>query len=536
MKGAAMNTFQFDVFLSYSKDDEARVRRLAEKLRESGLRVWFDQWLVKNGDDIFLAIERGLEASRTLILCISPAALGSKWVTLERNTVLFRDPTNTARRFIPVLLADCDVPDTIRHYKYVDYRDEGGAALQRLILACSPDIAPKSSISISRSDTSHTFGPSPSEEFVRPLHVTEDRFLQLLLSQFSLRRRQEPGGESFELCVRFDENTPAICNAQAKAHLRSILPAEKRMRYQQRLDDFLLNSRGGNEYSFNDPAFFFRYASGGTLPIIRLEGGARRGEYYCLFYRDVHPIGWNIANGGCDTRGELLNPQDTIERELREELIIANFKREERYVFPSDTRKSIDHPAHAVARLLFSRRFPDKDLTSLKTVDVDIEWFPGPDSLRVQVGNEKPIKRRGFFLNINGEDFGIEFDKVAKIRLPEDTILFDGEIDGGMLVSSPVGLFSVDHFNSQLGGGARSFMPDIFFFSAERCDDGCRIGEILKDEFLPHITGFRTSEEITAFRQCIDVGRQFGLCPVTEQIAKRFLQNKGYTPFSSAAS
>jgi hypothetical protein len=98
--------------------------------------------------------------------------------------------------------------------------------------------------------------------------VTEDRFLQLLLSQFSLRRRQEPGGESFELCVRFDENTPAICNAQAKAHLRSILPAEKRMRYQQRLDDFLLNSRGGNEYSFNDPAFFFRYASGGTLPII----------------------------------------------------------------------------------------------------------------------------------------------------------------------------------------------------------------------------------------------------------------------------
>ena len=42
-----------------------------------------------------LAIERGLEAARTLVLCLSPAALGSDWVGQERSTVLFRDPANT---------------------------------------------------------------------------------------------------------------------------------------------------------------------------------------------------------------------------------------------------------------------------------------------------------------------------------------------------------------------------------------------------------------------------------------------------------
>ena len=57
-----------------------------------------------------------------LLLCISPAALASGWVALERSTVLFRDPTNAGRRFIPLLLADCDLPDTLRRYKYVDYR------------------------------------------------------------------------------------------------------------------------------------------------------------------------------------------------------------------------------------------------------------------------------------------------------------------------------------------------------------------------------------------------------------------------------
>lgn len=56
--------------------------------------------------DIYLAIERGLEAARVQVLCLSPAALGSEWVALERSTVLFRDPTNQGRRFISFLLAD----------------------------------------------------------------------------------------------------------------------------------------------------------------------------------------------------------------------------------------------------------------------------------------------------------------------------------------------------------------------------------------------------------------------------------------------
>jgi hypothetical protein len=109
------------------------VRRLAERLRAAGLRVWFDEWEVpvaasrqnaafsirrlcrRDEEDggalpsrrYDQAIERGLEASRTLVLCLSPATLGSEWVTLERSSVLFRDTVNAGCRCIPLLLADC---------------------------------------------------------------------------------------------------------------------------------------------------------------------------------------------------------------------------------------------------------------------------------------------------------------------------------------------------------------------------------------------------------------------------------------------
>ena len=130
------DSFTYDVFLSHNSQDKPQVRKLAERLKRAGLLVWFDDWVIKPGDDIYLAIEWGLEASRVQVLCLSPAALGSEWVALERSTVLFRDPTNAGRRFVPLLLADCTLPDTLRRYKYVDFRQETPAAFDELLAAC----------------------------------------------------------------------------------------------------------------------------------------------------------------------------------------------------------------------------------------------------------------------------------------------------------------------------------------------------------------------------------------------------------------
>jgi glycosyltransferase involved in cell wall biosynthesis len=129
----ASDEFQFDVFLSYHHADSLRVLKLAEKLKAAGLRVWLDEWEISPGDDIYLALERGAQSSRTLVLCLTPHAIGSEWVALERSTALFRDPTNKYRRFIPLLLAPCDLPDTLRRYRYIDYTGESESAFKLLI-------------------------------------------------------------------------------------------------------------------------------------------------------------------------------------------------------------------------------------------------------------------------------------------------------------------------------------------------------------------------------------------------------------------
>ena len=66
--------------------------------------------------DVFL-VARGLKVPRTLAFCLPPAALESDSVKLERSTGLLRDSGYAGRRFNPLLLADCKLPDMLRQAK-----------------------------------------------------------------------------------------------------------------------------------------------------------------------------------------------------------------------------------------------------------------------------------------------------------------------------------------------------------------------------------------------------------------------------------
>ncbi len=136
---AMPDEFPYDVFLSHNHADKPRVRRLAERLkaagvqREAGLRLWLDEWFIQAWDIIALNVDEGLEQSRVLLRCISPAALASGWVALERSTAIHRDPANAGHRFIPLLPGDCALPDTLRRYKVVDFREGSDAAFAEVL-------------------------------------------------------------------------------------------------------------------------------------------------------------------------------------------------------------------------------------------------------------------------------------------------------------------------------------------------------------------------------------------------------------------
>ena len=136
LKEQKMEKFVYDVFISHSSKDKPIVRKLAQRLKADGLQVWFDEWEIKPGDMIGLKIEQALEQSRTLVLVMSENAFASDWVTLERHTAMFRDPTNARRRFIPLRLDDAEIKDTLKQFSYVDWRQKSDEHYKKLLSAC----------------------------------------------------------------------------------------------------------------------------------------------------------------------------------------------------------------------------------------------------------------------------------------------------------------------------------------------------------------------------------------------------------------
>ena len=114
-------TFAYDVFLSHSDKDKEVVRPIAERLRADGLRVWFDEWDVKAGDNVPAKIERRLEQSRVLVLCMSANAFGNGWADLEKSTFQFRDTLNMDRRFVPLRLDDAPIKASLLQFLFINW-------------------------------------------------------------------------------------------------------------------------------------------------------------------------------------------------------------------------------------------------------------------------------------------------------------------------------------------------------------------------------------------------------------------------------
>ena len=231
-------------------------------------------------------------------------------------------------------------------------------------------------------------------------------------------------------------------------------------------------------------------------------------------------MGWNISNGGCDSREELLMPGDAAARELREELLMIDKRNRRRYVFGEDLGKSIDRPEFAAARA-FWKSILRTDPEDFQVLQLPVRWFDGPDELVVTLGHGRPYATGSHFLNINALDFGIEIDRVAKIHIDQDVVLCDGELYEGELVNAPIGLFEVESFDKRFREGQSQFRPDRFFWSGV-LHDGSELDEVIERHWLPGLS-HQDGGDIAEYEAKAKAGGRYGLCPVTVRIVRRFI-------------
>ena len=94
-----------EIFASYSREDQAQVFPIVDKLRERGLNIWIDQEGIHGAKLWSQEIVNAIESSKVFILFASAKALVSKNVTKELAELLIAKGADvivkTADRFTP---------------------------------------------------------------------------------------------------------------------------------------------------------------------------------------------------------------------------------------------------------------------------------------------------------------------------------------------------------------------------------------------------------------------------------------------------
>lgn len=127
------------VFLCHSSQDKPIVRELYQRLNAEG---WIDPWLDEEkllpGQDWDMEIEKAVESSEAVIVCISGESVTKEgYVQKEIRKVLdiALEKSEETIFIIPLRLDDCELPRRLRSLHYVDYfpAEKRGQVYQRLL-------------------------------------------------------------------------------------------------------------------------------------------------------------------------------------------------------------------------------------------------------------------------------------------------------------------------------------------------------------------------------------------------------------------
>jgi len=99
-----------DIFISYSRKDSAQAIELAERLRESGVKVWIDQQGIVGAEHWAREIAEGIRACSTFLLLLSPESVSSEEVLKELALASER-----RKRILPVELAPTELPSSFEY-------------------------------------------------------------------------------------------------------------------------------------------------------------------------------------------------------------------------------------------------------------------------------------------------------------------------------------------------------------------------------------------------------------------------------------
>ena len=125
------------VFLCHSKGDKERIRELYNRLQDDGIRCWFDEEDLLPGQDWDYEINKAIRGSRYVVACLSKASINKAgYIQKElRKALDVADEQPEGVAFlIPVRLEECEIPERLRRWQWVDlFKERGYERLLRVL-------------------------------------------------------------------------------------------------------------------------------------------------------------------------------------------------------------------------------------------------------------------------------------------------------------------------------------------------------------------------------------------------------------------
>jgi len=113
------NGDQRKTFLSYSRANKDFAIKLAKELKSEGFHIWLDQLDIPAGARWDREVEKALKESEIFMIILTPASVDSENVLDEIGYAI-----DNRKRFLPVLLENCEVPFRLRRFQYVDFTNK----------------------------------------------------------------------------------------------------------------------------------------------------------------------------------------------------------------------------------------------------------------------------------------------------------------------------------------------------------------------------------------------------------------------------
>lgn len=123
------SSHQLRVFLCHSSRDKQAVRDLYKRLKADGIAPWLDEIDILPGQEWESEIRRAVYESDVVLVCLSHAAMTRRGFVHKEITfaldVADEQPERTIY-LIPAKLEECEVPERLNRWQWVNYFQEGG--------------------------------------------------------------------------------------------------------------------------------------------------------------------------------------------------------------------------------------------------------------------------------------------------------------------------------------------------------------------------------------------------------------------------